>query len=184
MKEIFLDVVGFEGLYSVSNAGYIYSYKNWKNCGRIMKQHIRKNGYCEIGLSRDKKRKTYLVHRIVAKAFIPNPNNLPEVNHKNGIKTDNNVNNLEWVTSSQNQIHAIKNGLQNFTQKHRDTARLTCKKNGEKNKGKIFKTRKTNKEQDTEIKKRFNNGESSLKLAVEFGVSKKTILNIKNDRKY
>lgn len=184
MKDTFLDIVGFEGLYSVSSRGNIYSYKNYKDCGRIMKQYIRKNGYCEIGLSKDKKRKTYLVHRIVAKAFIPNPDNLPEVNHKNGIKSDNNVDNLEWVTSSQNQIHAIKNCLQSFTQKHRETARLICKKNGENNKGKIFKTRKTNKEQDAEIKERFNNGESSLKLALEFGVSKKTILNIKNDRKY
>lgn len=178
------DVQGYENKYAVLVNGEIYSYPKYRHKGKLLKQHQRKDGYMEIGLSLNKKRNTFLVHRLIAKAYIPNPENKPEINHIDGNKQNNNVQNLEWVTSSENQIHAIKNGMQKFTKKHSEVARKTCRQNGKNNKGKIFKSRKTTKEQDTEIKSRFNNGESSLKLAVEFGVSKKTILNIKNDRKY
>jgi hypothetical protein len=178
------DIKGYEGLYAVLTNGEIYSYSKYRHKGKILKQHKSDNGYLTVGLTKDKKRKTFLVHRLIASAYIPNPDNKPQVNHIDGNKQNNNIENLEWCSSSENQIHAIRKGLQKFTTKHKEKARITCRKNGKDNKGKIYKSRKTTKEQDLEIKKRFNNGESSLKLAVEFGVSKKTILNIKNDRKY
>ncbi len=92
--EIWKAIKGFEGLYAVSNRGRV---KNLKS-GRILGGTYNNHGYKRIHL----KGKTYKIHRLVALAFIPNPDNLPEVNHKNEDKGDNNVDNLEWCTKSYN----------------------------------------------------------------------------------
>lgn len=101
------DVKGYEGYYKVDEQGNIYNSKT----GMVKKQPIHAKGYKVVTLRKPGICKTYRVHRIVATAFIPNPENLPQVNHKNGIKTDNRVDNLEWCNNSQNQLHSIKNGL-------------------------------------------------------------------------
>lgn len=95
-----------ETYYSVSDEGQVRN----DNTGKILKQQIQ-NGYCHCGLSINKKQKRCRVHRLVAQAFIPNPENKEYVNHKNGDRQDNTVENLEWVTASENAIHAIKTGL-------------------------------------------------------------------------
>lgn len=76
-----------------------------------MKLHKDKNGYININLYLEKKPKRHLIHRIVAVAFIPNPENKPQVNHKDGNKENNNINNLEWNTCSENTQHSYDTGL-------------------------------------------------------------------------
>ena len=105
------DLVGYEGVYKISSDGEIYSVPRFNTKGGLMKLHLHKTGYLYTLICKDGKQKNVNVHREVAKAFIPRPNNKTEVNHKNGIKTDNRVENLEWVTGKENIKHAYKTGL-------------------------------------------------------------------------
>jgi len=124
-----------------------------------MKQTKTKKGYLQIQLSYNKKIKTVFVHRLVAEAFIPNPENKPQVNHINGIKTDNRVENLEWSTNSENIKHAYDNGL--------------LSKIGEKH-----SNNKLNENKVLTIRKLFKNGLSPLKIAKKYGVSRSCIYHV------
>lgn len=120
MEEIWRDIIGFEGLYQVSNLGRVKSLKRIALIGKhkaklIIPEKIksfqindRKNGlYVKTDLNKNGKSKSIKIHRLVAIAFIANPENKPEVNHKNGIHDDNRVENLEWVTTSENRQHSF-----------------------------------------------------------------------------
>lgn len=119
--EIWKDINGYVGLYQISNFGNVKSlsrYRIWRNEFKLLKEKTLKaalngRGYLMVILSKNKKRENLIIHRLVAEAFIPNTNNLPQVNHRNGIKTDNRVENLEWCTSKENNIHARKIKLNN-----------------------------------------------------------------------
>ena len=109
-NEVWKDVVGYEGLYQVSDRGNVYSVerlnsRGYKIGGRIMKPNYRRDGYLTVDLHSNGKRRTKKIHRLVAEAFIPNPNNLPEVNHMDENKTNNELSNLEWCTRKHNNNH-------------------------------------------------------------------------------
>ena len=128
LLEIWKDVQGYEGLYQVSNLGRVRSMDRWRKNGtngyiqkgRILKQEISNCGYSMVHLSFNGKVKGVLVHRLVAIAFIPNPQNKEQVNHIDGRKQNNNTDNLEWATQSENTIHAHKKGLMTSNAKKRE----------------------------------------------------------------
>lgn len=109
MNEIWKDIKGYENLYQVSNLGRIKSFRQWKRASCpdefILKNTIANNGYCQVTLYKNTKRKKFLVHRLVANAFIPNPQNLPHINHKDENRTNNNADNLEWCTPLYNNCY-------------------------------------------------------------------------------
>ena len=109
MKEEWRPIKGYEGLYKVSNMGRVKSLYYGKE--RILKTRNGLHGYKHVILSKQATKKTSRVHRLVAEAFIPNPMNLPVVNHLDGNKHNNCVFNLEWCTVKENTNHAIKTGL-------------------------------------------------------------------------
>jgi hypothetical protein len=115
MKEEWKDIEGYYGYYQISNFGKIKSLprvlKNRIKKETILKQNINNHGYVALALTIYSKSKRFLVHRLIAEAFIPNPEKKDQVNHINGIKTDNRIENLEWNTSSENNNHAFNIGL-------------------------------------------------------------------------
>lgn len=111
MQEIWKDIKGFEGLYQVSNMGKVKTF-NWRNCHKIrFLNTFDTDGYLRVCLTKDKKQHKVLLHRLIAEAFIPNPDNKEYINHIDGNKRNNSVSNLEWVTPKENVNHAIKYGL-------------------------------------------------------------------------
>lgn len=145
MKEIWKDIKGYEGIYQVSSLGRVRSLdridsNNHPLKGVILKPYISNSGYLLVGLYKQQKRDRKLLHRLVAEAFIPNPNNKPEIDHINTIKTDNTVwlnedgsvnyekTNLRWVTQKENinnpltktkmQINARKPSKGKYGKKH------------------------------------------------------------------
>lgn len=128
MQNIYIsDIPGFEKNegYSVTSEGDVFSHKKRISSGKdgltkysIDKSYSRKlkplvdsKGYHYIDLKKDGERRCPKIHRLVALAFIPNPENKPQVNHIDGCKTNNSVENLEWATNTENRTHAIANGL-------------------------------------------------------------------------
>lgn len=122
MAEDFKDIPGYEGLYQVSTLGKVKALQIFYSSGvdnrSIKERHegimcttINRGGYERVSLTNDKIRKSFLVHRLVALTFLKKPNDLDFVNHKNGVKIDNKIKNLEWCNRSQNIRHAITIGL-------------------------------------------------------------------------
>ena len=165
MEEIWKDVVGFEGIYQVSNLGKVKSLKFGKEKYlSITKSSI---GYLNTKLQLNKKNKSFLVHRLVAETFIKNEFNKPCVNHINGIKTDNRIENLDWCTHKENTEHSLKNDLIK-TGCNRKQSKLSLKD--------IEYIRKNYKEKDKK-----NGG---YKLAEMFGVSRNCISNVVKNKTY
>lgn len=127
--EIWKKIKDLEGFYEISNLGNVKSISRVVNssvqkCGfRIIKEKIKQSqdngkGYKQLYVQVNNKRKLFYIHRLVAQSFLPNPENKPQVNHINGIKTDNRVQNLEWCTSNENRKHAVDNNLMKKGENH------------------------------------------------------------------
>lgn len=107
MTEIWKDVIGYEGLYQVSNLGRVKSLI----ANKLLRPSDNGNGYLVVGLSKNCDRRQHTVHRLVAKSFLPNKYGLPQVNHIDGDKSNNCIENLEWCNNSHNMKHAYRLGL-------------------------------------------------------------------------
>src|SRR5882724_7621941 len=116
--DIWKPVQAYEGYYEISNSGIVrslertiaFSKGSRKLKSRTLQSRMNNCGYAEVRLSKNGIKKTTFVHIILAQAFIPNPDAKPEINHRNGIKVDNSLENLEWVTHSENMLHAYSLG--------------------------------------------------------------------------
>lgn len=134
--EIWKNIEGYEGYYQISNLGNIKSLSRFRKNGKkekegyikkeiILKTHISKTGYYVVDLKRNGIRKTFKIHRLIALHFIDNPFNKNYINHKNGIKTDNSIENLEWCTIKENNKHAEETGLKNDSGCNSSNSKLT-----------------------------------------------------------
>lgn len=176
MEEIWKDIIGYEGLYQISNLGRVKSLERLVVCGhpkskprrkkeKILNENFDSCGYKHVQLNHKNKFKSFKIHRLIAIHFIPNPFNHPVINHINGIKTDNRLENLEWCTHKHNIQHAIKTGL-------------VKRKTGEKH-----QNSKLTQKQADEIRS-LKGSYSQRNIGKIFGVSQTVVKNIHNNKSY
>lgn len=164
------NIKGYEKLYQISDLGrvrsldkkilHLGSYRTIK--GKIIKSHINSKGYYRIDLHDNKKKKKYLISRLVGFAFISIIKNKPNINHKDGNAQNNNASNLEWCTQKENVIHAMKMGLMKMNGEDNPQSKLTEK-------------------QVIEIRNKYKSGDFHEKeLAIKYGINSGTISEIIN----
>lgn len=132
-NEVWKDIKGYEGLYRVSNYGRVKSLKRNTACERILKPRLDKGGYLYINLSKNGICKSKKVHRLVGDCFILNLKHKPQINHIDGNKTNNYVNNLEWSTAAENARHAVDTGLWVWDDAKKDRLSISMRKIGVNN---------------------------------------------------
>lgn len=167
MEEIWKEISGYEGIYEISNRGRVRRIKGGvrTRAGLILKPGVYTSGYFFVRLYKSGIGKSFSVARLTGIAFLDNPNNLPQINHKDGVKLHNWVGNIEWCTAAYNAQHALKNGLMHPAkgEKH-GRSKLTSSK--------VF-----------EIKRLLKAGVLlQREIGALFGVSSKTISKIKLGR--
>ena len=171
--EIWKNIKEYEELYQVSNLGRVKSLSRKVTRGgitgftknRILKSQVR-SGYHKVSLCKKAMIKQISVHRLVACAFVDNKENKKEVNHINGVKTDNNKSNLEWCTRKENALHSYRTGLQ------------------KKQKGSSHGNAKLNEDKVIEIRKLSKQGLSLFELENNFNVAKSTLSQIINKQRW
>lgn len=155
----------------ISNNGNIKTLKTLED----RTTHIN-SGYELVVLTKNKRKYSRLIHRLVAQSFIPNPENKPCVNHLNGIKTDNRVANLEWVTYKENIEHAVKTGLIDYS-KRKNPHHKIYPKDGD------HKLTKSTKEEVIEMRRMYATGDYVLReISEKFGISTSVVWNIVNKK--
>lgn len=162
-------IAGFECLYSVSRDGQVWSHANSRHQGQWITGKRHPKGYIYAHLWKDGKSYPRKVHRLVASAFIPNPDGLPQVNHIDGDKGNNAATNLEWCDNRRNSEHAIENGL--FKPAISAATLAASRKHARS-------IRKLTLAQAEEVRRRNAAGESQKSLGREFGVSHVAIRQI------
>lgn len=172
------DICGYEGLYAITRDGRVWSYPKTRTGSRggvshngiWLKPSMCRGGYLRALLSSHGRTKTASVARLVASAFIPNPSKLPEINHINGVKTDNRAENLEWVTRSQNQRHARLTGL------HGERSLASSRENAKKA---HLACRKISTEAANEARYLYASGQFTQKeLSARFGISERIMFDV------
>lgn len=174
MEEIWKDIEGYEGLYQISNLGRVKSLfrtyttksKNQftefimthKVNEKIIKQSVNKMGYYQVCLYNKEKKKNMLVHRLIAEAFIPNPENKPTVNHIDGNTKNNSLNNLEWATMQEQINHSVNvlNHKRVITKKCRDKQIQLHERQVKRSDGIIYKSIKTASNGNETLRKQIN----------------------------
>ena len=171
------DIPGYEGYYAATEDGKIWSYPNHNHNGIFLKQMKTIHGYATVRLCVLNKTLNKPVHRLIAKTFIKNPNNLPQVNHMDCNKLNNNVSNLEWVTASNNRIHKLKlHGFpktEKFLSSVRKNARI-CQ----------LKIRQLTNEQVLSLRKDVVGGMTYKIAKIKYGINESSICDIINSRTY
>lgn len=174
---IWKPVVSFEGLYSISEYGDVKSLEreidrgdkpNYIRKERVLKTPLDRYGYKKVVLSKSKKKTHSTVHRQVALAFIPNPDNLPEVNHKDGNKLNNYWKNLEWCTTEYNLKHAHENNLVDHSKNSGENCYITNL------------TNKTVKE----IREKMANGARNKDIGKEYNLGRSTVSRIRMNQSF
>lgn len=155
------DIKGYEQYYAITPNGQIWS----KRKSRFLKPILNNTGYWAISLCDATTQRGFLIHRLVAITYLPNPHSLPEVNHKNGVKTDASVENLEWCTPSQNNKHAFATGLNTSVGERNGNSRL-------------------NDDSVRQMLDLYRKGEPAKRLASEFKVSETHVYAITSGRKW
>ena len=149
-KEAWVDVRGYNGKYKISNLGNLKSFHRNKE-GKINAFEIDKTGYKRIKLYLNKKGNHFFIHRLIAIAFIPNPENKPFINHKDGNKLNNSIENIEWCTPKENAQHAMDTGLNSNIGENHAHAKL-------KNKDVLF------------IRNEYNNSDNKVKITKDLSL--------------
>jgi hypothetical protein len=166
MRELWKNITGYEGMYKISNFGRVKSYKKRTGKGVIFLTTFLFSGstikYLIVHLSKNNNKKNCAIHRLVAQAFIPNPENKPQVNHLNNNPLNNHVDNLVWGTPSENMRHCVKQNRCN------------------KPKGETHHFHKLKVKEVLTIRSLRKNGSTYRELAETFRVGKRHIVNIVN----
>jgi hypothetical protein len=171
------DIPGFEGRYQITENGRIYSLPKTSRFGRNasitrggiwLRQYPMKRGHMRVYLSDGSRKKPLLTHRLVALAFLPNPDGLPQVNHLDGNPANNHKNNLEWCDASGNAKHAISTGLTK-------TPDQTGVNNSQS---------KLNDSSVRKIRQRFNAGQARSKIASDLGLNYYTIRDVVSGKRW
>ena len=175
MIEVWKDVIGYEGIYEVSNLGIIrsverYDYSGHKRKAKTIAFVIDRDGYAKVHLCLCGKARYHFVHRIVATAFIDNPENLPQINHKDENKKNNKAENLEWCTAKHNINYGKRNAL------------VADAQYGEKAHSSKLTQEDVNKiRQQYEPRSKENN---MIKLAKQYGISESQVWRIINNKRW